>query len=120
MQVLQLERANQSTSKELSDIKTELELQQGKLRQQTKELKDAVTSRKLTMDEFTELNDKVNSIACAVDLELSFHWHIANNGNATRWISHGLYLYWKLYPLNMVWYIDVTFYLVYCKSYGKF
>lgn len=59
MQVLQLEKANKSISKELGDMRQELESQQAKIRQQTKELKDAVAAKKLAMDEFTEMNIKV-------------------------------------------------------------
>ena len=58
-QVLQLEKSNKTLSKELSELRSDVEEQQAKIRQQTKELKDAVTARKLAMDQFTELNEKV-------------------------------------------------------------
>lgn len=46
-------------SRELSDVRHDLEAQQAKVRQQTKELKDALAAKKLAMEEFTELNVKV-------------------------------------------------------------
>ena len=73
-QVLQLEKANKSAHKELSDIKSELESQQVKIRQQTKELKDAVTARKLAMDEFTELNEKVIWSGVLLGFYSKFHY----------------------------------------------
>jgi len=60
LQVVQLEKTNKSLSKELGELKVDLEGQQQKIRQQTKELKDAVAARKLAMEEFTELNEKVS------------------------------------------------------------
>ena len=72
--MLQLEKANKSAHKELSDIKSELESQQVKIRQQTKELKDAVTARKLAMDEFTELNEKVIWSGVLLGFYSTFHY----------------------------------------------
>ena len=72
--MLQLEKANKSAHKELSDIKSELESQQVKIRQQTKELKDAVTARKLAMDEFTELNEKVIRSCVLLGFYSKFHY----------------------------------------------
>jgi len=57
--VLQLEKSNKTINKELSDLKSEVDSQQAKIRQQTKELKDAVTAKKFAMEEFTQLNEKV-------------------------------------------------------------
>lgn len=63
--MLQLEKSNKTLSKDLTELKSDVESQQAKIRQQTKELKDAVTARKLAMDQFTELNEKVRlSVAC--------------------------------------------------------
>lgn len=58
-QVLQLEKSNKNLSKELHDLKIDIEGQQVKIRQQTKELKDAVAAKKMAMEEFTDLNIKV-------------------------------------------------------------
>lgn len=57
--MLQLEKSNKTITRELSDVKYELEAQQARVRQQTKELKDALAAKKLAMEEFTELNVKV-------------------------------------------------------------
>lgn len=62
-QVQHLEKTNKSITKELSDLKSDVDTQQAKIRQQTKELKDAVAARKLAMDEFTELNEKVRRLS---------------------------------------------------------
>ncbi|ELU12541.1 hypothetical protein CAPTEDRAFT_117931 [Capitella teleta] len=54
-----LEKSNRALKQEAQDAHKELDEMQMKLKGQTKELKDAMLQRKVAVDEFTDLNEKL-------------------------------------------------------------
>lgn len=62
VKVRELEKALRLARAEKDDIHRDLAEAQEKLKQQTKELKDALAQRKLAMDEYTEVSDKLSDL----------------------------------------------------------
>lgn len=62
VKVKELEKALRLARSEKDDIHRDLTEAQEKLKQQTKELKDALAQRKLAMDEYTEVSDKLSDL----------------------------------------------------------
>ena len=54
-----LEKSNKLIKQEREDLQRELQELQDRTKQQTKELREALQQRKMAMDEFTDINEKL-------------------------------------------------------------
>ncbi len=58
-QLRQLEKSNKVLKQEKEDLQRDLQELQDRYKSQTKDLRDAITQRKIAMEEFTDINERL-------------------------------------------------------------